>query len=344
MTTTHSLARWLLSALILVVQPAYADALADQTDVHNRITALLDARSFAELDAQMDAARKSHSTAPDGTPLLQLYYSAFTVNCGCTEHSIAEPDALQWVRWRQALEQWRRLAPQSINAQILYATYHISYGEYARGTDYAKDVRPDQWKMMQTYLDRAATLLQSMSGPAREDRGWYAAKLRLLRLQGIDNRHEYVLLWQEATQKYPDYLPLYTLAAGYFEPRWMGSEQEEKALIEHAVALTQSFWGESLYARLYARDMRYDQTLDPAVDWPRMRKGFERVVHDFPAAVNYSQYARFACQYGDLKALRSAVKHIDSAQPLIHTWGYSRDLFNRCMAYAKSGTANKKPV
>ncbi|GAB7127277.1 hypothetical protein JCM19000A_17840 [Silvimonas sp. JCM 19000] len=313
--------------------------------IRNQFIKLLEARNFVELDRRIDQARQNHLTLGSGYPRLQIYYNAFSLGCGCLPQD-TDTDALDWITWRKNLTDWRTQYPRSVSAQILDATYDISYGQYVRGTGWSSSVTQEQWDELRANIEKAYQKLQKMSGPARQDPGWYAAMLKLSRYREGDHQDEYLAVLKEATTKVPYYLPIYTSGSFLLEPKWGGSNQALNDFIDQSTRSTFPRWGDSLYARLYASELSNgpEPELTRMVDWSRMRAGFERLIHDYPDKENYDAYARFACQYTDIKALKTVISHIDAAHLDPVWWGRNSQFYQYCVELSQRDLVDPKPV
>ncbi|KPC50179.1 DUF4034 domain-containing protein [Amantichitinum ursilacus] len=311
-------------------------------ELRNQFIKLLEARNFVELDRRIDQARRDHLTIALGYPKLQIYYNIFSQGCGCTPQ---ETDAMDWITWRKNLNDWRAQYPRSVSAQILDATYDISYGQYVRGSGWARSVTPEQWKELGANIEKAYQKLQQMSGPARQDPGWYIAMLKLTRYREGDHKDEYLDVLKEAMTKFPYYLPVYTTGSYIFEPKWGGSNEALSTFIDQSARRTYPRWGDSLYARLYSSELIEgpQDELAAMVDWPRMRAGFERLIHDYPAKDNYAAYARFSCQYGDIDALKQAMPHVDATHFDSVWWGQTPQFFQYCLQLSRRDLPGQKP-
>ena len=74
---------------------------------------------------------------------------------------------------------------------------------------------------------------------------------------------------------------------------------------------------------------------DGQADWPRMRRGFERLTHDYPDRWNINAYAKFACVAGDARTLKQQLAKIGQA-PILDLWG-SMGFFSQCVGLSRQG-------
>jgi hypothetical protein len=141
---------------------------------------------------------------------------------------------------------------------------------------------------------------------------WCGLRLGIARDAGWDHQR-YRALFNEATQKFSWYVPLYLWAANYLSPQWGGSYDAVDALARLTTA-TPLGADYSLYARVYWH-LTCDECLefgvfqDSHATWPRMKAGFEGLMKRYPKSKwNLNGYAYFACladdasTYGVLRA------------------------------------------
>lgn len=291
---------------------------------------LIEAR-FEELERTADDIRKNDTLASDGQPLLAALYwgisSCFDDDCAKQAHQPIWAD-----RNYKLLLAWRKLAPDSVTAELGVIYFFLNRAWDARGTSYSNKVAASAWQLFGLNLDRAQKRLAGASPAARNDAGWYAATLSVGLGSGWPKRR-FDRIFQEGTAKYPLYLPLYFRAAAYYAPRWHGSAQEYRQFIDRAVTQTRPQMGESLYARLHWSMWTTGMFKDGTTEWPRMRAGFDRITQDYPDRWNVNNFAKFACMAGDIATFSRLSGEIGD-RPLETVWGEKNGYYSTCLSFA----------
>jgi hypothetical protein len=300
---------------------------AQSTDLRPMTRAVEDVRSmlmkwdFDKIDRISEEARRKNIRTSDGQPMLAAIYTGVT---GSGSEMMIEDMVM--VR-RNMYRQWLKRNPNSVTAKLALAYSPVSHAWQARGTGYASTVTEERWKLFRERLEEGRNTLEALDAKAKDDPGWYECMLDVGRSQGWP-RKKFDAVFTEGVGKYPDYLPLYFLRMVFYSPNWYGSLDDQKRVIEEAVARTRGNLGETLYARLNWQIQTKTMFGDGQADWPRMRSGFERIMKDYPDRWNLNNFGRFACMAGDLKTLRNVVQKI-GADPVPFAWfddiGYYQD-------------------
>ena len=285
--------------------------------------ALLLSRAYDRLDKAADDARANASKTSDGQPLLGAIYQA-TGGCNCGNQLTDE----LWRVRKERLEEWRKRNPGSITASVSLATFPLRYGWFARGGGYANTVNKEGWQLLRERVEEARLALAALDAQAKADPGWFDAMLEIATSQGWP-RERFDALLEQAVRKYPDYLPFYFAAAVYYAPRWYGSVEELRRVVEDATERTRPRMGQTLYARLNWALETEDMFKDGQTDWKRMKAGFERMVKDYPDPWNVNNFARFACEAGDWATVRRLATTIGD-KPIAMAWYNDLKYYAEC--------------
>lgn len=240
-----------------------------------------------------------------------------------------------WQAHAMLLQRWEEAYPNSTTAKTATALYWKEFAWLARGLEYADTVNENQWAIFNSRMQKSRQLLEALRARRDLDAAWYAGLLSIAKAQAW-REDDFEKLYKEATRRFPDYLPLYFFKAAQLSPRWGGSQQAFSHYVDDVVAATSSQMGETMYARLNWSSSSSTMFSDGQADWPRMKRGFERLTHDYPDRWNINAYAKFACVAGDAGTLKQQLDRITQA-PVLEAWG-SMGYFSRCSAFARGGS------
>jgi hypothetical protein len=286
---------------------------------------LLEEKKFNELDRAAADARNLGLTTSDGTPLLDAIYNGVA---GC----LCEPPRSidYWNKKKKLLQEWQAHNPKSVTAKTANSRYYSEYAWSVRGGGYASDITDMQWGIFKKNIEKARTELLSMRSIGESDPGWYAALLFVGMSQGWEAA-DFEKVYADATSKFPSYIPLYRAAGQYHSARWHGSNAEFRSYVERAVQQTKETMGDTMYARLNWQLASNDMFKSGETEWKPMRRGFERIMRDFPDQWNTNAFAMFSCLAGDAKILPVVMKRIK--EPILSVW-WSKKLYDQCKAFS----------
>jgi hypothetical protein len=290
--------------------------------------ALLMSRAYDKMDRASDEARTKGTRLTDGQPLLPAIYAG-VAGCPCGNQL---NDDLWQVR-RARLDEWLKHNPASVTARISKAAYPVKYGWFARGSGYSNTVSPEAWKLYRERVEEGRRLLEALDAPLREDAGWYDIMLDVALAQGWPHA-QFDALFEKAVAKYPDYMPFHFSRAQFYMPRWYGSAEDQRRVVEDSVKRTRAAYGETFYARLNWSAQSNTMFRDGQADWSRMKAGFERIVADHPDPWNTNNFAKFACMAGDKTLLRQMLPKLGS--PIFAAWNNDAGYYNRCVVFGMS--------
>ncbi len=283
------------------VEPA--DGPAALSSVGWRAQGAYGAGHFAKFDELMETLSQPDRLTDDGMPRV------LGVSQGLWEF------LYQWKNWQADLDkiaEWRKEFPDSYGADFAEATLWRAWGWHVRGESYASTVTPEGWKLFGEKLAHADYVLERSKPRASKSPLWYQLRLAVARDTNWD-RKRYQALFNEATQRFPWYVPLYLSAANYLSPKWGGTYEEVDNLARRTTA-TSLGSDYSLYTRIYwdlteQEGPDFDPFRDSHADWSLMKAGFEGLMKRYPKSKwNLNAYAYFACRandgatYGELRA------------------------------------------
>lgn len=301
-----------------------------------KIQDLILAGEFEQLEKIQAESRQIDATISDGQPRLAAFYQGII---GCSQGCINTLLVPRFNFLYQRVQEWSRLYPQSIAPRVGRAGFFLGKAWLIRGGDLADSVDAKTMAAFVKAVQMANNDLHKLDSAYREDPGWYAAMLEIGLAQAWP-RDEFMNLFDEATKKYPFYMPFYFTGAHYSAPRWYGSISMFHEFVEKAVNITRSKWGDMLYTRLNWALSTDTMFQDGQTDWPRMRDGFQRIINDYPDPWNFNHFVRFACLAEDWNTVITLSEKIKQ-KPLTVAWFGKPDRYFTCVARAHKTLSQK---
>lgn len=231
---------------------------------------------------------------------------------------------IDWSAAKALTSDLARSAPDSAMARMLHARVLVRQAIEATTYDfgpvsYTKSKRQPERDEL---LRRTVAYLESEKAVASRDPEFYAIGMRIALLQNDDAQLERV--FNQATAKFPDYYPLYSLRLGdgYGIKRLNGDGVERFA--RRVMRRNPAGEGRALYARIYS-DYAENYLLDQEslfvasqAKWADMKAGFEDLVERYPDQRNLQTYAKFACFAGNSFQLYVLLQRMPA--PLREVW------------------------
>ena len=314
-------------ALILSMLLGYATAIAqsvapnmptdDELPAFMRGPGPLGARYFgqgeyAKFDAVVADFTKSKTRAEDGR--FALFLLTWHLH-EWFEQWGAESDAQMTAR----LQGWNTQFPDSAMQPIVAAIQMHVMAWRARGNGFSSTVTAEGWRLFKERNQRAWQILIDHKKVSSSLPAWYEKAIRIGSDAGLpdDTLRE---LFDEGIRRHPGYHPIYFAYVRELAPRWGGSYADADTFIREQTAAKAVSDGEELYARMYWTLDQIEQGSpsffqESKVSWPRMRKGFERMMQAYPkSARNQANFAAFACRAHDGNTYAVLRPNIDSVE------------------------------
>lgn len=336
----QEISRKAIGALVLIAlfQGSVAIAQVDYRRPYQRAAdeylALLMKGSPDDLERAADDARKASATIPDGQPKLAAFYGGVA---GCVfqlcAHRLTDED---WKARRQKIEEWRNRRSDSVTAEVSMAMNTLQYGWYVRGTGGAHNISEERWKLFNERVETARQELEKLGAVAKRDPGWFDAMLLVALSQGWP-RERFDALYETAARQHPSYIPIHFIGVAYHSERWHGSQQQMQEFIERATAHSRAQLGEMVYARLHWAMANARMFQGGQADWPRMKRGFERLIKDYPDPWNLNNYARFACLANDWPTVSQQLAAIGD-NVIINAWFRRLEFYTHCQTRANEAS------
>jgi hypothetical protein len=217
------------------------------------------------------------------------------------------------------LKTWNKQFPDSALQPIVAAMHMHVTAWRARGNGFSSTVTEEGWRLFKERNQRAWELLIDHKEVSSSLPTWYEKAIRIGSDAGVpdDTLRE---LFDEGIRRHPGYHPIYFAYIRDLAPRWGGSYAEADTFIREQTASKGVSDSDELYARLY---WALDQTEqgspsffdESEVSWPRMRKGFERMMRAYPkSARNQAHFAMFACRAHDGNTYGMLRSKVDAGQ------------------------------
>lgn len=268
------------------------------------------ADDFAQLETTAKRYRAEQSRTPSGLWKLTLFYAGIVEALDI--NTVGDP-AIPFKALESRVRRWQRQFPESPSAPIALSLLHISHAWAYRGDGYASTVEDSAWKPFYANIELARQNLEAHKAIAAIDPRWYETMLIVARAQGWD-RERFERLLEEALQREPLFYQTYFAALEYLLPKWHGDVDAIEAFARKAVERTSQQEGEGMYARIYwyASQGQFELNLFQETDvlWPRMKRGFDAVLAQYPDAWNLNNFAKFACLARDQTTTRMLIDRI----------------------------------
>jgi hypothetical protein len=283
---------------------------AEPTDGPNAIAAIgwkaqgaYAAGQFAKFDALLETLSQPDQLTDDGLPRLQAVYESIWTFFYETKN---------WQFDLNKIADWRKEYPDSCGADLVEAILWRAWAWDSRGEGYAASVTSEGWRLFEDRISRANEVLVKSKHRASRSPLWYQIQLGIARDAGWDHKR-YRAVFEEATQRFPWYVPLYLWAANYLSPKWGGTYEAVDALARRTTKLPLGA-DYSLYTRVYwhvtgGEELKFEPFQDSLASWPLMKVGFEGLMKRYPKSRwNLNAFAYFACRaddgstYGALRA------------------------------------------
>jgi len=293
-------------------------------------------QGWSALDNAASSYRTSGMKTASGVWMLSCFYAGFDQLAGFRMRS---PNL--WEALDREMAAWQRASPSSPAARIARASLMAQRAWNDRGSQYASAESNERLKLFEKEIRRTRSYLERSKGVAAVDPHWYVLMEDIAVAQRWSNE-EFDRLFDEATRRHPQYLPIYTAAARRVLPQWGGTPQDLDRVARLAVERTKATDAEALYVRVYwtaftenryLAEIRRDQ-----LDWPTLSRSIDDVLTRYPDPWNLNHFASFACLAGDRAKTRTLLGRLGSD---INLSGWcSRDFYEKCKAWAAPAVAD----
>lgn len=209
-----------------------------------------------------------------------------------------------WEADRNALAQWRRLAPASLAAAMVEAIYWRAYASQLR-LGAVGQMPKEAMDFYQEQLGRGKASLQQVKAQANACPLWHSLNISL-QLEGASSRHLAARAYLDAVQVFPNALQIHFAMSHAYSPRRGGSAARFDQFARRAVFFTRAVEGVAMYARLYWRedgngsDAIQFRERSGVPEWGMVKAGFEDLLQRYPQDLRgRNKFASFACRAND---------------------------------------------
>jgi hypothetical protein len=267
---------------------------------------------FAKLDAVVAEFAKSGTRAEDGR--FELFLLTWNLHDWLEQWDAGSDSSMA-----QRVQLWNKEFPNSAMQPIVEAMLMHVTAWRARGNGFSSTVTEEGWRLFKERNQRAWQILVDNKERSSSLPSWYESAIRVGSDAGLpdDALRE---LFDEGIRRHPGYHPIYFVYVRELAPRWGGSWAEADTFIREQTAARSNPDGDELYTRMYWSLDKVEQGSpsffqESKVSWPRMRKGFERMMRTYPkGARNHAAFAMFACRAHDANTYGVLRPNVDPVQ------------------------------
>lgn len=320
-----------LVAVLLISSNASSTELEDRQVIDDKVKALFFSNNYSELDKLASSYLKDEERTSSGLWKLTLFYSGIgsLANQEVTTESY-------WTDLETKSSNWIKSNPKSPASYLAYARILIQHAWMYRGTGWSYQVRREDWKPFEEYVEKARVVLESNKAIGSKDPEWYVLMIDIATAQNWDNKKFQILL-DEATAKYPYFYQIYFNAVNYLTPKWHGSKEEIENFANKVVSLTSKKDKNGMYARIYwvASQDNYGSDLftKSKVVWEKMSIAIDDVIKQYPDQWNINSFAYFSCLAGDAYKTSKLINMIEG-KPILSAW-HDIDFFTQCKTWSE---------
>lgn len=287
-------------------------------------------RDYDSLEQLAVQFRDKKLKTSSGVPKSGRYYRAFKDILYCAERCESVGFEVE-----QRINEWQEKYPNSTAVRIVHAEMLLQRGWAIRGRGFVNTVKPESWKPFLGYVESARNYLNDNEQFRNDDPNWDTTLLDIAKTQSISDV-EFDAMSEAALNRNPDHYEIYFSIAEKYAPKWGGSPDAIENFARDAVVRTQSFDGNSMYARIYwlASQSQFGENLfnSSSVSWQQMKLGIEDVLKKYPDKWNIYNFAMFACFASDKEKAKELLSRISHEQ-FNKSWPHFQHLEN-CRAYA----------
>jgi hypothetical protein len=267
---------------------------------------LLAAGKYAEIEKRMAQYRRSREEFLDGKSLLSAFYD------GLADGGENASEA-QWAQNGKRLLDWSKKQPASLTAKIALSMAYYHGAHLARGRDYGIHVKKEQWELMEKRLRLSARALPDTISSGEKCPGFFLAIQRIFFLKGI-KRKDFDSVTRHGLKKYPKFTGYHVNMANYLMDRWHGEQGDWQAYAKAQADKLGGKDGDILYARLVwymAKMVDADRAREfNNFDWPRAKRGFERLLTQPEGHAAAAPYAVAAWKQRDGDTLKHLMEQV----------------------------------
>jgi|HubBroStandDraft_6_1064221.scaffolds.fasta_scaffold69837_1 hypothetical protein len=282
-----------------VVQTS-VDALEEAGAYEERMTQLLEAGNYDQLDAEAQKISTGKDRLVGGGWELNTFYEAVYV----PSHG-----SNMWAQQVDKLKTWVAKDPQSVTARVALANAYIGWGWQARGSGYSNSVSSGGWYWFGKSVGIAKATLIEVARLPEKTPSWYSAMQKVAQAEGW-SREDEKELFDQAVAFEPSYYYFYQYHAGFLLPKWYGEVGETQAFINEVTAGIPEPDSSMLYFELsdsVACQCDPDRDTLKDISWEKAKEGYANIERLYGTVnVKNNRYAYMAYMAGDKAAAKQA--------------------------------------
>lgn len=316
---------------------AHGEEMSERRLIKDNVASLFTAEQFGELNKLATQYRKSEARTPSGLWKLTVFYMGLSQ---IPDGQIT--DERYWKELEAKAQKWAAAYPDSPSGHLVYADILIHHAWMYRGSEFASEVRKQDWKPYFEQIAKAKKYLLDHKTDASQDPRWYELALVVARAEGW-GMEEFNEMVDEATTRHPYSYQTYFVAIDYLMPNWHGSVQDIENFAQKAAKITSSGEKTGMYARIYwyASQAEYGPRLftKTKVVWDKMSVAINDVLEKYPDQWNINNFAYFSCMAGDAKQTKRLISMVEG-KPNMKVWG-TMSAFNGCKGWSEASPPGK---
>lgn len=303
-----------LIALLAPVQPAYACTANNHVrpvDIAaDGVTKLLQEKNYKQLDALYKRYVTEKTATADGISALSGFYKGISASFNyCATRPATDQE---WRAHHAALDDWIKASPEPAGARLALALSTIDYGWHARGDGVASTVSAQSRQLFDKRMASAKRQLDKLAPAAADNAAWHYGMLYLGLAQGWPAQ-QVEAIYERAVHIDPYYIELHYEMAEYSSDHWYGSDEKMVNVMNRSADLTRQRLGQTMYTRMHWTRSESPSMFDSgAVNWERMKTGFEDYLKIYSDPSTRSHYAMFACRARDAATLKQQLDLLGS--------------------------------
>lgn len=285
----------------------WADDKADQQRLNLEVGRAVASRNFAQVETLFAQAKGQPPTAT-GRVRSDMVVEALDLVSHAPDRS-----EQMWQHIEAQGEAWRQAFPASSLGAYMRSQTQLNRAMAVRGFGPAGAVQTATWASFDAFVQKATDSLRQAEGTVVQDEVWHTALLKAARHQRLETAAVRRLV-EAAVARYPDYAPIYRVAAMRLGTAGGGSAEDLEWLANLALRKSSVSGSWLPYTWVYA-DLPWGalggSLLDAtAMDWKKLRAGFDEMVARYPAPSHLNNYAWFACRARDQATLAALITRL----------------------------------
>jgi hypothetical protein len=298
------------------------------------INALLARRAFAELDQAADSARASKERLGGGVWKLYVFYEVAAM----VETSNTIPGQLRLQRIA-LLQDWVAENPSSVTARVALADAYHGYAWAARGNGYADTVPDAAWKLFESRIAQAYSILLEADKLPAKCPHWHLVMLLVAR-DMCWSKDQMRALFERAVAFEPSYYHYYREYASDLLPKWGGEPGEAEAFAEESYNRIGGRQGAFVYFEIAT--VLYclcNDSPQPTLSWPVLQEGFAEIEEKYGATLlKLNRFAMLAYLYHDREVASRILARVgDNWEPKVWVHRATFDLARSWAGHVNPG-------